>query len=472
MESTLTVPAGEAHSVALSTGDSARLHQWKGRILRGIPADHADHYRRLFDDGLVAALVERGLLVRSWIAPIRLDGFELVVEHERIECATYPREWTFGMLRDAALLVLQINDVASGFGYQTKDCHGYNILFSRGAPVYVDLGSFTPAPRGNRTLRSYEEFLRSYEYPLRLWTSCGSELGRRSVPRVGSLIPASTYAKIRWPVLRMFGDATLSRWIGRVHSARTLSLRDEAELGRRFTGWRGRAVRWLRESDLVSAPARIESIRRRVQELRPPNERSAWSDYHDTVDAQALTPRFRHALDRIRSLGATSVLEIAGNQGVLSRALASSGRIRVLCTDADAAALDQGRRAAQRVDSNLDWAILDPFRQETSPREAPPTERFRSDAVVALALTHHLLLTQGLDLREVLSVLGSFADRFVLIEFMPRGLWDGSAEPSVPDWYTEAWFRAEFERCFELLECTPLEPNRTLFVGRVRSAAP
>ncbi len=475
MDTTITVTAEETQPVPLSVGDTARLVRWKGRFLRGVPTARVPEFRRLFDGGLVTALVERGLLVRSWISPVRLEGFELVVEHEPIDAPTYPREWSFGMLRDAALLVVEVNETASRHGFQTRDCHGYNILFHHGRPIFVDLGSFVPVITGEPVMFAYDEFLRSYEYPLRIWSRGGADLGRRTVPRVGSILPSSSYWRFRCPPARWLGDATLERWLGRVHSLRTLVHRRDEEIAARHAGRRASLLRRLRAGGWGSGPARLAAIRRRLLALRPPRDASAWSDYQAAMggnEPESLTPRFRAVLERLRSLGARSMLEIAGNQGVLSRAAAADGAMRVICTDADAGAVDRGYREATRGPREprapLDWAVFDPFRHETSPQESPPTERFRADAVVALAVTHHLVLTQGLDLGAVLDAIGSFAERFVLVEFMPRGLWTETGSVPVPAWYSERWFRDAFERRFDLLERADLETNRVLFVGRVR----
>ncbi len=47
----------------------------------------------------------------------KLDGFDLVIEHQIVEVVSYPREWSFSMLKEAALLILRVNEVAGEFGY-------------------------------------------------------------------------------------------------------------------------------------------------------------------------------------------------------------------------------------------------------------------------------------------------------------------------------------------------------------------
>ena len=116
----------------------------------------------------------------------------------------YPREWTFSMLKDAALLVLELNEVTAQFGYQTKDCHGYNVLFQDGKPVYVDFGSIAPVTYRGHVLLAYDEFLRCYYYPLQIWRSVGGFLGSQMASWQFAKMPREAYPKIRWSIIQGF----------------------------------------------------------------------------------------------------------------------------------------------------------------------------------------------------------------------------------------------------------------------------
>ncbi|MFQ5468326.1 MAG: hypothetical protein ACE5DS_09355, partial [Kiloniellaceae bacterium] len=67
---------------------------------------------------------------------------------------------------------------------------------------------------------------------------------------------------------------------------------------------------------------------------------------------------------------------------------------------------------------------------------------------------------------EALQTIGRYAEKYILIEFMPQGLTDGIVFPEFPDWYNVAWFRDAFLKKFELIEERQLESNRILFVGK------
>jgi hypothetical protein len=165
-----------------------------------------------------------------------------------------------------------------------------------------------------------------------------------------------------------------------------------------------------------------------------------------------------------------TVTDIAGNQGVVSQAIAGlPGIRRVVCLDYDDEAIDSGfeRVRSLPLAAKISFAVVDPFYPEMNRFESAPESRFRSEMVLALALTHHLILTQGYPLEHIFTSIGRYATRYVAIEFMHLGLFDsvGGKGPPPPEWYTEVWFRAEFERHFRLVDVIKLEINRILFVG-------
>lgn len=70
-----------------------------------------------------------------------------------------------------------------------------------------------------------------------------------------------------------------------------------------------------------------------------------------------------------------------------------------------------------------------------------PAERLGADIVIALAVTHHLILTQKVKLDTIVELLYSYGKRYVIVEFMPLGLWsEGAINVEVPDWYNLDWF--------------------------------
>ena len=133
----------------------------------------------LLQSGLTEELAARGLMPTTHVSAVKIPGSPLVLEHPRLPVVSYPYEWSYGMLRDAAALVLEINETANARGYELQDCHAYNIVFDGPRPQYVDLGSLALRPAEARGWVAREEFFRAYEYPLQIWADGGEFMARR-----------------------------------------------------------------------------------------------------------------------------------------------------------------------------------------------------------------------------------------------------------------------------------------------------
>jgi SAM-dependent methyltransferase len=382
---------------------------------------------------------------------------------------TYPYEWSYGMLRAAAAAVLEINEIANAAGWELADCHAFNVLFDGAQPKFVDLGSLMPRRLGDRGWIAIEEFVQIYDYALRLWQPGAGYFGRRMLA-AADLVPHADYFACRHPWLARFGAADLA---GRARKFwylwRRLSGARPEDIRFRLSPGRAALALWLqRQPWLPFQTVPCAAWRRRVLARERRRPRTMWGGYQDAF-AQP-TPRFRRILEIVRELQPATVLELAGNQGWLAARLgALPGVERVTCTDAEETAVDAAHALAQKAAPRLNTAVLDFIFPLATSFGTGPVERLRSEVVLALAVTHHVLLTQHVPVDRMLASIGAYAEKFVLIEFMPLGLWDGRRAPPFPEWYSREWFRESFSRHFVLRHEEQVEENRILFVGAVRS---
>ena len=95
------------------------------------------------------------------------DGsdWDLVLDHRAVPVVTYPHEWSFSMLQDAARLTLRLVREAKGEGFTTKDATPYNVQFVGPEPTFIDIGSFEPY-RAGEPWWGYRQFCQMFLYPL------------------------------------------------------------------------------------------------------------------------------------------------------------------------------------------------------------------------------------------------------------------------------------------------------------------
>jgi hypothetical protein len=445
--SALVIPREEARFLGFATlDDVGRPFAWDGGVYRGIYPGREERVRRLFSSGLVEALVSRGLLVPTELTSLRMEGFSLVLRHEPITAAL-PTEWTASMLRDACTTILTVNRICQEHGHELTDAHPYNVSFHRSRPVWIDIGSIGPRREGWSARSEFVDF---------------------------SVMPLAFL--LRGDLLEGYGILMAERSLK--IAARPFR---QSVLFERFLAAIGESAESFRDEHVDE-----EWISERLP--RPRLQETLWSGYQhgaasvldDLVDHPG--NRFRRFFEVSRLLGvhapgARTCLDLAGNVGLASMILSERHpHLRCLNTDNDPLAIERSYALLRqnprfRVESYLLNFML--------PMYADSVVRFRSDVVLALAITHHLLLSQGHKLDEILEKLAAYSRGHVLVEFMPLGLWGGdpAAKPEVPPWYTTDWFEAGFRRHFDLreravIEAHPItgvvEAHRVLFVGRVR----
>jgi hypothetical protein len=436
---TEAIPRTEVVFQALTVDACGRLFRWRDRVFRAIHPAAVQSVRNMFASGLIDELVKKRLFVRSSITGHTLEGYGLVVEHDEVAPLVYPYEWSFSMLKDAALAVLELNRVAGQHGYELADCHGYNVCFDGTQPLFVDLGSLVPADETRRGWRAYEEFLTFYEFPLRIWSHGNHYFARRALLGCSlndALTPAN-YLLYQHPLARLLPRRQLARL----------------------------AAAWMLGRRLAHS---MDSLARKIRALSVKPRPSDWGDYqasyYDRAGDPKPSPRFDRIAAVLHSLGVRSVLELGGNQGAF--ALQLHGLHRVTCTDRDEGAVDALYLRAKARGASVVPAVLDfMFPLTNYAGNRPPFDRYAADAVVVLAVTHHLLLAQGLSIEHVVRTIAAYARRFALVEFMPLGLSSPGKPVAPPAWYTEAWFREAFESNFRVISVERLEENRVLFVG-------
>jgi hypothetical protein len=186
-----------------------------------------------------------------------------------------------------------------------------------------------------------------------------------------------------------------------------------------------------------------------------------------------LDARYEKICELLSKLAPASITELGGNMGVFSLAMWMRGVApHITCSDSDPAAVESAYSLFKRfARGHCTAAMIDFFEDCRSIRVPTVSERYRADTVVALALTHHLILTRGIQGELLMQRIADFCERHAVVEFMPMGLWNGKEGPPVPPWYTLDWFRKYFLDHFELLHEEELAPNRVVLIGRKRSKA-
>jgi hypothetical protein len=216
---------------------------------------------------------------------------------------------------------------------------------------------------------------------------------------------------------------------------------------------------------VLGHPFSTDRLRSETLRIPAPVNATMWADYQTRMSLHSeLTPRFRRILEIVVRLGVRDAFEVAGNQGALSEALVRSRAVEsVICSDYDEHSIDVlYRRMKSLGETRVTPMVYNVMMPD--PVRGGSDRRLVGDVVIALALSHHLLLAQHYLLDAVLERIALHGRRFMIIEFMPKGLWDGTRGPPVPSWYRRDWFECGLARVGSIVLAEQLEENRVLFL--------
>ena len=144
------------------------IYSKDGVIYRQVNKSYSSHFSKLNESGLYNLLVEKSLLIsHEYVSDnFEKDGY-ITLKPENLSFISYPYEWSFEQLKDAALTTLKIQKIAVSKGMILKDASAYNIQFDQGQPVFIDTLSFEIYQEGLPWI-AYRQFCQHFLAPLAL----------------------------------------------------------------------------------------------------------------------------------------------------------------------------------------------------------------------------------------------------------------------------------------------------------------
>jgi ribosomal protein L11 methylase PrmA len=437
-------------------------------LYRHVNHSYQTHYDRLMQSGLYEELVTRSWLIPHEEVDVALHGRAedyRLLKPQMVPYVSYPYEWCFSQLKAAALLTLDIQITSLGFGMVLKDASAYNVQFVGSRPVFIDTLSFETYEEGKPWV-AYRQFCQHFLAPLALMAQVDVRT-RQLLGRYLDGIPLDLAAKLL-PLRTRFRYGLLAH----LH----LHARSQSRHLNDATSGEPPKIPPLPKGRLL---ALMESLRSTVRSCSLPKRRTEWSDYYDETNYSKDAMAAKETL--VRSfVGEASHPELThdlgGNTGRFSRLIASPQRY-VVSHDIDEMAVERNYQEARRLKSNVLPLVLDltnpsPAIGWALDERASAIDRIAGGRVIALALIHHLAISNNVPLANLANVFGRLA-RTLVIEFVPKEDSQvrrllATREDIFPE-YTLPAFEREFSRLFEITRQEPVPGTvRTLFAMRRR----
>jgi hypothetical protein len=444
-------------SAASFRDPSGFVFRQDGLVYRQINPVYAAHYDHLHASGLYDTLTRKHLLIPHTEASLDLartpDAYR-IIQPEPIDLISYPYEWSFGQLKDAALTTLRIQRLALKHDMILKDASAYNIQFVAGKPVFIDTLSFEIYREG-QLWDAYRQFCQHFLAPLALMAYKDVRLGTLSrqyidgVPLdlAASLLPKRTWLRLGLALHLHLHSRAQSRYTGK-GAASEASQSKPAK------------TRTLSRKALLNI---VESLQGAVKSLRwKAAERTSWADYYegDSYDStgfddkQAIVARF------IEQVDPASAWDLGANTGVFSR-LCAERDIPTVAWDIDPGAVElnyrevKGRKETHLLPLIIDLANPSPGIGWANAERESFAERGGVDLVLALALIHHLAISNNTPLEQVARFMSRLGEHLI-IEFVPKEdpkvqILMASRRDIFPT-YTREGFETAFEPAYDILD--------------------
>ena len=436
-------------------------------VFRALSADGLSDFEALEASGLLDD--ERVVRTERADGTVALPGLLVhepaaVLRHERIPFVSYPYEWTFSMLKDAALLQLDLLLAALDHDLVLKDSTPYNVQFKGARPTFVDVGSFERLREGEPWV-GYRQFCMLYLYPLLLQSAKGVPFH----PWLRGSIDGITPPQMR--ALMSFRD----RFRKGVFTNVFLHARLEKRYADRPAQVKQEVRRVFKKELFV---ANVRKMRKLVQRLDWDPPAGVWTAYGERNSYTSDDARRKD--DFVREVATSRdwnlAWDIGANNGRYSR-IAAEGAKTVVAVDADQGPVellyrdlrDEGNEQILTLTMNL--ADPSPGLGWRGLERRPMPERGKPDLVLALALVHHVAISANVPVKEFVGWLASLGSALV-IEFptredpMVKQLLAPKRDGLHPD-YELDFFERTLKEAFEVERSERLESGtRVLYYAR------
>lgn len=381
------------------------------RVYRAIFPSAVEDFKAVRRTPLIPKLIEQGLLLAETEVDVKVlaeiaPQAVIALQHPRLPFIAYPYEWCFAALKAAALLTLDIHLQALQHGVTLSDASAYNVQFIGTKPVFIDHLSFRPYYDGMLWM-GHRQFCEQFLNPLllRAYTGIAHHAWYR-----GQMQGISAHdLRHSLPTWRLLMPKTF------MHVFLQASLQ-------KTTSREAKKVLPKIHLPLTALQGMLQSLRNWLSKLEPKVKSTAWQHYakqnsyssHDSEQKASLVAEF------VKSVKPSMLWDLGCNTGVYSQIALQNGVQHVIGFDADLNAVEQ----AWQSHSNLlplyqDLSNPSPQQGWHQRERYGLKERGPADALLALALIHHLAIAQNIPLTAIAEWLCELSP-CGLVEFVPK----------------------------------------------------
>jgi ribosomal protein L11 methylase PrmA len=412
-----------------------------------VNSSYSNNYDALLDSGLYEDLVKSNLLIphEEWdIEPPRPNNSYKIIKPELIPFISYPYEWCFSQLKHAALTTLEIQKKALEYEMTLKDATSYNIQFKKGKPILIDTLSFEKYKEG-QPWTPYRQFCQHFLAPLALMSYKDIRLNQLLRIYIDGIPLDLTSSLLPLKTRSMFS------LLAHIHAHAKSQKRYESK---EVKGNDKKIGKRSFEGIIASLYSGIKKLGWGIKDTE-------WGSYYS--DTNYTDSAFENKKIIIKTIIEKSkpnkVWDLGANTGIFSR-IASNNEIDTVAFDVDPAAVEKNfLECVDKREENLLPLLIDltnpsPYLGWEHQERKSFVERGPVDLVMALALIHHLAISNNLPLSRLAQFFAKISNHLI-IEFIPKT--DSQVKrllatrEDIFDDYTKEQFEKEFQEFFTIV---------------------
>jgi ribosomal protein L11 methylase PrmA len=387
---------------------SGFIYHYNGKIYRQVNKVYSANYNLLKDSGLLELLISEKLLIRhDEIKENHLNDNDWLVTllPEQIPFWSYPYEWCFDQLKEAALLTLDLLMISITKGMILKDATPFNVQFYKGKPVFIDTLSFEKYDESHPWV-AYRQFCESFLYPLLL-----SHYHKSNFQNQLSVYPDGLPVNFVAKLLPAKSNLNLGVWL-HVHLPNKMS--------KRIKNNNPKPV--FSKNKLTNLVNHLKSI---IKKLDGTNN-SNWTNYYkETISGgEYHSTKETIVTNLLKQVNGNKLLDLGANDGFYSL-LASKNNFEIVAVDNDDQSINNLYKRIQNenIDSILPLCIdiSNPSSSSgfSNKERNAFDERINADVVLVLALVHHLTIGKNIPFDLLAPYFSKLAPQLI-IEFVPK----------------------------------------------------
>lgn len=435
----------------------------EGTLYRQINRTFQVQYNQFIESGLYERLYSKELLTPHQdvdILPEDPDNAFKVIKPLQVPFISYPYEWSFSQLKHAALLTLEIQKNSLEYGMTLKDASAYNVQFLKGKPIFIDTLSFERYESGKPWI-GYRQFCQHFLAPLALMQHTDIRLGqmlRIFIDGIPLGLTSILLPKKTWLNLGIFMHIHMHAKSEKKYADVHIPIKS----------------REVSKNGLLGI---LDNLTSTIEKMQWQPRGTEWAEYYQ--DTNYSTEAFEHKKEIVSHLleltHPKTVWDMGANNGLFSR-LASNYKIQTIAFDIDPACVELNYR---EIVLNKEQSLLPLLLDLTNPSPGIGWQneerdslisRGTADTVLALALIHHLAISNNVPLDKIADFFSKICNSLV-IEFIPKS--DSQVQrllmnrEDIFNKYDEEHFEKAFKIYFEpIKKCKIFDSQRILYLWK------